>query len=160
MVARVLISFLIAATGLATSTLANADHHGAAPSVRVGGSGINVADIPRSEKFYTEVFGMTRVFRYPPDGDNIIEVGLTSPGQPGLMVLLARVNDDAIPEAAAKYGRLLINTNDANALGKRASDRGSTLRHIDLPGPNSPVIIYLDDPDGYQIELYQAPAGQ
>jgi|TARA_B100001123_G_C15078889_1_gene934805 catechol 2,3-dioxygenase-like lactoylglutathione lyase family enzyme len=122
------------------------------------GVGINVADIPRAEKFYTEVFGLVRTFQFPPDGtgDEIIEIGLGWPGQPGTL-LLARLNDDPLPDGKSRYGRLVFNTDDAKGMATRATDAGSTiLQEIDQ-SPNGPIIIFLDDPDGYQVELYQGP---
>ena len=102
---------------------------------------------------------MERTFRYPPEG-KLLEVGLARPGQSGFSVILAHFNDEPIADATSTYGRLVISTKDAQALAARASERGSTLRNVGTPGPTNPVIIFLDDPDGYQIELYQAPAGQ
>lgn len=134
-----------------------ADGHGHSPSARLGGVGINVADIPRAEKFYKEVFEMERVFQYPPEGDDIIEIGLTRAGSDGATLLLARLNDDPLPEGKASYGRLLFFSDDARALAKRATDRGSKLREI--PGAdNGPIILFFTDPDGYEVEVYQAPA--
>lgn len=128
-------------------------------SISVTGVGINISDLERSEKFYAEVFGLERVFRYPPEGE-ILEVGLARPGQPGMSIILAHFNDDPLPEGKSAYGRLVITTSDAMAVAKRATDRGSTTRSVGTPGPSNPVIIFLDDPDGYEIELYQPPAGQ
>lgn len=116
------------------------------------GVGINVTDLSRSEKFYMEVFGLVRVFRFPAEGD-LLEVGLARPDQPGMSLILAHFNDDPLPDAKSAYGRLIITTNEARTVAKRATDRGSTARN--LGQPNGPVIIFLDDPDGYQIELYQ-----
>ena len=76
-----------------------------------------------------------------------------------MSIILAHFNDDPLPEGLSAYGRLIITTNDAAALAKRASERNSTLRNLSEPGSAGPVIIFLDDPDGYQIELYQPPAG-
>ncbi len=123
------------------------------------GAGINVSDLARSEKFYTEVFGLQRVFRYPPEGE-LLEVGLARPGQPGMSIILAHFNDEPLPDGLAALGGLNIPTTEAGALPTRASDRNSTLRNLSQPGSAGPVIIFLDDPDGYQIELYQPPAGQ
>ena len=78
------------------------------------------------------------------------------PGQPGTL-LLARLNDDPLPDGKSRYGRLVFNTDDAKGMAKRATDAGSTiLQEIDQ-SPNGPIIIFLDDPDGYQVELYQGP---
>ena len=47
---------------------------------------------------------------------------------------------------------------DADAIAKRAEERGSVLRELGLPrGPGKPILIFFNDPDGYEVELYQAP---
>lgn len=119
------------------------------------GVGVNVADLARAEKFYIEVFGMERVFRYPAEG-KLMEVGLSLPGRPG-MLILAHFNDDPLPDEKSAYGRIVINTPDAKAVAKLATDRGSTANVV-AEGAGVATIIFMDDPDGYQIELYQ-PAG-
>ena len=118
----------------------------------------NVADLGRSEKFYTEVLGLERIMRIPAEG-KLLEVILAQPGQPGKMnVILAHLNDDPLPEDKAAYGRIVAITPDAEAVARRATDAGYSARNVGSGQPNDPVIIFLEDPDGYQIELYQAPS--
>ncbi len=118
---------------------------------------INVADLERSEKYYAEVLGFTRAWQYPPDSDDPIEIGLVAPGG-GAGLALAHLNDDPLPQGKGRYGRIIVNTANAKALAKRAEAAGSTLRHVTIPGDNPPTIIFFRDPDGYEIELYQAPS--
>ena len=125
------------------------------PSAGFIGVGINVSDLARSEKFYTEVFGLQRTFRFPPEGE-LMEVGLAFPGQTGMTLLLARLNDDPLPDGKSAYGRIVFNTDDARALADRMIAAGSKLLS-DVGPPGGPVILFLSDPDGYQVELFQAP---
>ena len=126
------------------------------PSVGFIGVGINVSDLARSEEFYTEIFGLQRTFRFPPEGE-LMEVGLAFPDRPGGMtLLLARLNDDPLPEGKSSYGRIVFNTDDARALADRMIAAGSKLLS-DVGPPGGPVILFLSDPDGYQVELFQAP---
>ena len=118
---------------------------------------INVADLERSEKYYADVLGFTRAWQYPPDSDDPIEIGLVAPGG-GAGLALAHLNDDPLPEGKGRYGRIIVNTANAKALAKRAEAAGSTLRHVTIPGENPPTIIFFHDPDGYEIELFQAPS--
>ena len=118
---------------------------------------INVADLERSEKYYADVLGFTRAWQYPPDSDDPIEIGLVAPGG-GAGLALAHLNDEPLPEGKGRYGRIIVNTANAKALAKRAEAAGSTLRHVTIPGENPPTIIFFRDPDGYEIELYQAPS--
>ena len=116
---------------------------------------INVADLERSEKYYADVLGFTRAWQYPPDDP--IEIGLVAPGG-GAGLALAHLNGDPLPEGKGRYGRIIVNTANAKALAKRAEAAGSTLRHVTIPGENPPTIIFFRDPDGYEIELFQAPS--
>ena len=40
------------------------------------GVALNVADIERSEKYYSEIFNLRRTFQYSPSGGPVIEIGL------------------------------------------------------------------------------------
>ncbi|MXW00160.1 MAG: VOC family protein [Holophagales bacterium] len=116
---------------------------------------INVADLERSENYYGEVLGFKRVWTYPSDGNDVIEIGLAPPGG-GATLVLAHFNDDPLPEGKGSYGRIIVNTANAKALAKKAEAAGSTLRWVTIPGDNPPTIVFFRDPDGYEIELYQA----
>ena len=52
-----------------------------------------------------------------------------------------------------------MNVSDAKAVAKRATDRGATISQDMVIGSGA-HLIFFHDPDGYEIELYQAPAGQ
>ena len=120
---------------------------------------INVADLSRSEKYYRDVLGFTRVWQYPPDSETPIEIGLAAPGG-GAGLVLARLNDDPLPEGKGRYGRIIVNTADAKALAAKAEAAGSEPRFVTIPGDNPPTLVFFRDPDGYEIELYQAPSPQ
>lgn len=120
---------------------------------------INVADLDRSEKYYRDVLGFTRAWQYPPDSENPIEIGLAAPGG-GAGLVLARLNDDPLPEGKGRYGRIIVNTANAKKLAAKAEAAGSEPRFVTIPGDNPPTLVFFRDPDGYEIELYQAPSPQ
>ena len=117
---------------------------------------INVADLDRAENYYSEVLGFDRTWEYPPGSENPIEIGLTPPGG-GAGLVLARLNDDPLPEGKGKYGRIIVNTANAKALAARAEAAGSQPLFVTIPGDNPPTIVFFRDPDGYEVELYEAP---
>ena len=123
---------------------------------------INVEDLDRSEKYYRDVLGFVRVWQYPAESETPVEIGLAAPGG-GAGLVLARLNDDPLPEGKGRYGRIIVNTANAKALAAKAeayrnrSGEGSEPRFITIPGDNPPTIVFFRDPDGYEIELYQAP---
>jgi len=116
---------------------------------------INVADLERSEQYYAEVLGFVRTWTYPPNSDEPIEIGLAAPGG-GATLVLAHLNDDPLPEGKGRYGRIIVNTSQAKVLAKKAEAAGSKTRFVTIPGENPPTIVFFRDPDGYEIELYQA----
>lgn len=122
---------------------------------------INVEDLDRSERYYREVLGFVRVWQYPPESETPIEIGLAAPGG-GAGLVLARLSDEPLPEGKGRYGRIIVNTANAKALAAKAeayykrSGTGSTPRFITIPGNYPPTIVFFRDPDGYEIELYQA----
>ena len=106
-----------------------------AAGLSFSGVGINVADLARSEKFYTEVFGLTRVMRFPPEG-KLLEVILSGPGQAGGMILaLARFNDDPLPDGKTAYGRIIVTTPDAKAVLERMAAAGHAVPSVETPAP-------------------------
>ena len=145
-----------AALAFATASLAANDEKSDAALAHVA---INVADLSRSEKYYRDVLGFARVWQYPPDSETPIEVGLAAPGG-GAGLVLARLNDDPLPEGKGRYGRIIVNTTNAKTLAAKAEAAGSKTRFVTIPGDNPPTIVFFRDPDGYEIELYQAPSPQ
>ena len=120
---------------------------------------LNVADIGRSEEYYREVLGFARVWQYPPDSEAPIEIGLGAPGG-GASLVLARLSDDPLPAGKGRYGRIIVNTANAKALAAKAEAAGSEPRFVTIPGDNPPTIVFFRDPDGYEIELYEAPSAE
>ena len=118
---------------------------------------INVADLGRSEKYYRDVLGFTRAWQYPPDSENPIEIGLAAPGG-GAGLVLAHLNDDPLPDGKGRYGRIIVNTANAKKLAAKAEAAGSKPRFVTIPGDNPPTIVFFRNPDGNEIELYQAPS--
>jgi len=155
-----LVAALIGFAVAGSASTAAAQDGAPASEISFSSVALNVADIPRAEKFYTEVFGLVRTFQFPPEGEPI-EIGLGRPDQPGGMgLLLAHFNDDPLPEEKAAYGRIIITTSDARGLAERAVAAGAKMLR-DISPPDGPVLLFLSDLDGYEFELYQpAPGGE
>jgi catechol 2,3-dioxygenase-like lactoylglutathione lyase family enzyme len=126
----------------------------AAPLIRVGGVALNAADMARSETFYTEVIGLKVAIRVPQDGPPmeiaLCVSGSLTGGDP--FVVLANLGEPLQPGREG-FGRVIINTTDAEAVVRRAADAG--FEAVSHGQPGRPV-YFLTDPDGYRVELYQA----
>jgi catechol 2,3-dioxygenase-like lactoylglutathione lyase family enzyme len=166
LVAMLSVSILVLTAAPAGAQASSSAAASATPDLGLTAAALNVSDLARSEKFYIDFLGLERTFRYPPEG-KLLEVGLSRPGSKlasspagvGQMTLiLAHFNDDPLPEGKARYGRIVVVTADAQAVAKRATDAGGQTRTLSAPQGGGPVVIFVTDPDGYQIELYQPAA--
>jgi catechol 2,3-dioxygenase-like lactoylglutathione lyase family enzyme len=132
-----------------------------APLIRIGGVGLNVSDMQRSERFYTAIVGLKVAIRVPAEGppkEIALSVsGDVAGGDP--FVVLADLGQP-LKDGRTGFGRVIINTTDAAAVARRASDAGFAARSFGQPGPDSRPVFFLIDPDGYQVELYQASAAE
>ena len=72
--------------------------------------------------------------------------------------MLARLDDEPLPEGKGRYGRIIVDTRNAKKLAAKAEAAGSKPRLVTSPGDNPSTIALFHDPDGYEIELYQAPS--
>jgi catechol 2,3-dioxygenase-like lactoylglutathione lyase family enzyme len=125
----------------------------------MGGVGLNVADLRRSEHFYTEVIGLKVAVRVPTDEapkEIVLCVsGSLTGGDPFLV--LADLGGRLEPGRQG-FGRVILNTTDAAAIAGRATSAGFAARSLSQPGERP--VYFLTDPDGYQVELYQASASE
>ena len=73
--------------------------------------------------------------------------------------MLARFSNDPLPEAKSRYGRIVFNVKDADAIAKEGQKNGgSVLGELGLPrGPDSQFLIFFNDPDGYEVENSMSP---
>lgn len=127
----------------------------------VGIVALNVPDLDAAEAYYTDVLGFELTASYPADRKKAIEIFMNpknSGSATGATLALAHLPDTAspLPEGKSSYGRIIINTPNAREIAARAEKAGATIREIELGGDNAPVIIFFNDLNGYEIELYQA----
>lgn len=118
-------------------------------SVRVAGAALNVVDIEKSKSFYTDVLGLKVAARVPAQGP-VQEYLLSAGGTIGeaLVILTKSAGQKA---EAAHFGRLVLVVPDADAVVKRSAAAG-------YPALADPKLAhFIKDPDGFVIELYQAP---
>jgi lactoylglutathione lyase len=132
------------------------------PPIRVGGVGLNVSDVERSLKFYTEALGLKVAFRLPAQGP-IQEVALCVSGDiaSGEPFVVLTANSEPLKPGGAQFGRVIINTPDAAAVAARAARLGYSAVKMGGAGASGARPVYfLTDPDGYAVELYQASTAE
>lgn len=124
----------------------------------VKGTFLNVVDMEKSAKFYTEVFGL-KIARSVPEGQikGAKEVVLSQSGvfdlkDTPLLVLFHR-DDKPLPPGRTAFGRIISVSTNADALAARAKAAGYSA----VKSAKEKSVTMVTDPDGYQIELIQQP---
>jgi len=118
---------------------------------------IRVADLDRSLSFYTEVLGM-RLLRkkdYPGGKFTLAFVGFDEEDKTAVIELTHNWETDHY-DLGDGFGHIAIAAEDIYATCEAIRKRGGKI--VREPGPmkhGSTEIAFVEDPDGYKIELIQ-----
>ena len=122
---------------------------------------IRVADLDRSLAFYTEVLGM-RVLRrtdYPEGRFTLAFVGYGEESQ-GAVIELTFNWDTSAYELGNGFGHIALEVPDAYAACAEIKKRGGRVTREAGPMKHgTTVIAFVEDPDGYKIELIERKPG-
>jgi lactoylglutathione lyase len=118
---------------------------------------IRVGDLERSLKFYTEVLGMRllRKHDYPDGRFTLAFVGYGSESETAVIELTHNW-DTASYDLGNGFGHIALEVDDAAAACDEIRGRGGKV--VREAGPmkhGTTVIAFVEDPDGYRIELIQ-----
>ena len=116
---------------------------------------IRVGDLDRSIAFYTEVLGMRLLRRkdYPEGKFTLAFVGYGEETKQCVIELTWNWGVDHY-DLGNGFGHIAIEVDDVYAAAERIRKRGGKI--IREPGPmnaGTTIIAFVEDPDGYQIEL-------
>jgi lactoylglutathione lyase len=121
---------------------------------------IRVGDLDRSIKFYTEVLGMQLLRRKDyPDGKFTLAFVGYGPESEGAVIELTHNWDTDHYDLGNGFGHVALAVEDAYAACAEIKKRGG--RVVREAGPmkhGTTVIAFVEDPDGYKIELIQKGA--
>jgi lactoylglutathione lyase len=121
---------------------------------------IRVGDLDRSIKFYTEVLGMQLLRRKDyPDGKFTLAFVGYGPASAGAVIELTHNWDTDHYDLGNGFGHVALAVEDAYAACAEIKKRGG--RVVREAGPmkhGTTVIAFVEDPDGYKIELIQKGA--
>lgn len=118
---------------------------------------LRVGDLDRSLKFYTELLGMRLLRRqdYPDGRFTLAFVGYQDESE-GAVLELTYNWDVSSYDLGNAYGHIAIEVDDAyaacdriKALGGKVTREAGPMKH------GTTVIAFVEDPDGYKIELIQ-----
>ena len=118
---------------------------------------LRVADLDRSLAFYTEVLGMTLLRRkdYPSGRFTLAFVGYGPESEQTVLELTHNWDTDSYFLGDA-YGHIALGVDDIQSTCAGISRQGG--RVVRKPGPmkhGSTVIAFVEDPDGYKVELIE-----
>jgi len=118
---------------------------------------LRVRDLERSLAFYTEVLGMSLLRRkdYPAGRFTLAFVGYGDERDTSVLELTHNW-DTSQYDIGTGYGHIALGVEDIQATCAAIGERGG--RVVRQPGPmkhGSTVIAFVEDPDGYKVELIQ-----
>ena len=118
---------------------------------------LRVVDLDRSLAFYTEVLGMHLLRRtdYPDGRFTLAFVGY-GPESEGCVLELTHNWDTKSYELGNAYGHIALGVPDVAAACQQIRQRGGKV--VREAGPmkhGSTVIAFVEDPDGYKVELIE-----
>ena len=118
---------------------------------------IRVGNLDRSIAFYTEVLGMRLLRRtdYPEGRFTLAFVGYGEESE-GAVIELTFNWDTAAYELGNGFGHIALEVPDAYAACAEIKQRGGKVTREAGPMKHgTTVIAFVEDPDGYKIELIQ-----
>ena len=121
---------------------------------------LRVGDLEKSVAFYTDVLGMQLLRRkdYPSGRFTLAFLGYGDEKEHTVLELTHNWDTERY-DLGDGYGHIALGVQDIQATCAGIADRGGRL--VREPGPmkhGSTVIAFLEDPDGYKVELIELPA--
>ena len=118
---------------------------------------LRVGDLERSLRFYTEVLGMRQLRRkdYPEGKFTLAFVGYGEESETAVLELTYNWGVDKY-EIGNGYGHVAIAVDDAYKACEEVKKRGGKVTREAGPMKHgTTVIAFVEDPDGYKIELIE-----
>jgi len=122
---------------------------------------LRVGNLEKSIKFYTEVFDMQLLRKkdYPDGKFTLAFVGYGDEANNTVIELTHNWDTDSYDLGNA-FGHIALEVNDVyQAVEAIKKQGGKILREAGPMNAGTTIIAFVEDPDGYQIELLAAKAG-
>jgi lactoylglutathione lyase len=122
----------------------------------IGATGIGVSDLKRSAAFYSRALGMQQLQTFKLD--YMDEIVLGHEGRNA--VVLMHYTDGSNPNYRNLPVKLVFYVSDPKAVAARIRAEGCEIIREPAPVPTlgGTIVGLAKDPDGYVVELLQAPA--
>ena len=122
---------------------------------------LRVGNLEKSIKFYTEIFGMQLLRKkdYPDGNFTLAFVGYGDETNNTVIELTHNWDTDSY-ELGNAYGHIALEVDDVyQAVESIKKQGGNILREAGPMNAGTTIIAFVEDPDGYQIELIAPKAG-
>lgn len=119
---------------------------------------LRVGNLEKSIQFYTEVMGMQllRQKDYPEGKFTLAFIGYGSEADNTVIELTHNWDTDSY-ELGNAYGHIALEVDDVYSAVERIKKQGGKiLREAGPMNAGTTIIAFVEDPDGYQIELLNA----
>ena len=116
---------------------------------------IRVGNLERSINFYTEVLGMKllRQQDYPDGKFSLAFIGYGNEQENSVIELTYNWDTDSY-DLGSGFGHIAIEVDDVYAAAEKIRDQGGKIiREAGPMNAGTTIIAFIEDPDGYQIEL-------
>lgn len=116
---------------------------------------LRVGDLDRSIRFYTDVLGMKLLRRkdYPEGKFTLAFVGYGEESEEAVIELTLNWGVESY-EPGSGYGHIALEVDDVyQAVGEIRRRGGKILRDAGPMNAGATIIAFVEDPDGYPIEL-------
>ncbi|NYT64668.1 lactoylglutathione lyase [Alcaligenaceae bacterium] len=123
---------------------------------------LRVGDLDRSLAFYTDVLGMRLLRRsdYPDGKFTLAFVGYQDESE-GAVIELTHNWDTSSYDLGNGYGHVALEVEDAYEACARIKEKGGKVTREAGPMMHGQTVIaFVEDPDGYKIELIQRKGRQ
>ena len=123
---------------------------------------LRVGNLDRSIEFYTNVLGMQLLRRkdYPDGKFTLAFVGYGEEADNTVIELTYNWDTDSYDLGNA-YGHIAIEVDDVYAAVDQLRDRGGkVIREAGPMNAGTTILAFVEDPDGYQIELLGKKTGK
>ncbi|MGE0651528.1 MAG: lactoylglutathione lyase [Alphaproteobacteria bacterium] len=116
---------------------------------------LRVRDLDRSIEFYTDHLGMKLLRRrdYPNGKFTLAFVGYGDETEGAVIELTYNWGREEGYEIGTGYGHIAIGVPDVAAACARLAAAGVKIPVPPKPGPSGRTLAFVEDPDGYRIEL-------
>ena len=116
---------------------------------------IRVGNLERSINFYTEVLGMKllRQQDYPDGRFSLAFIGYGNERENSVIEMTYNWDTDSY-DLGSGFGHIAIEVDDVYAAAEKIRDQGGKIiREAGPMNAGTTIIAFIEDPDGYQIEL-------